>query len=115
MLCVYTVNAIIIIVSYPAAQVSIVITAPPTVTSATEGSGSRFLLCLQLQGAVGTDATEDDVMVTLTVMSGGGKAGTCSCLQFIILILLQFYCIIFQYFRCAGYRSESNRNNLYSS
>ena len=63
--------------SYPAAQVSIV---TPTVTSATEGSGPPFTLCLQLEGAVGTDATEDDVMVTFTVMSGGGKAGTCSCL-----------------------------------
>ena len=65
--------------SYPAAQVSIV-TIAPTVTSATEGLGPPFTLCLQLQGAVGTDTTEDDVEVTLTVMSGGGKAGTCSCL-----------------------------------
>ena len=66
--------------SYPAAQVSIVTTAPPTVTSATEGSVSPFTLCLQLQGRAGTNTVEDDVEVTLTVMSGGGKAGMCSCL-----------------------------------
>ena len=66
--------------AYPAAQVSIE-TIAPSVTSATEGlAGSTFLVCLQLQGAVGTNTTEDDVEVTLTVMSGGGKAGTCSCL-----------------------------------
>ena len=65
--------------SYPAAQVSIVTTVP-TVTSATEGSGPPFTLCLQLQGTAGTNTVEDDLEVTLTVMSGGGKAGMCSCL-----------------------------------
>ena len=48
-------------------------------TTGTEGAaGTQFTVCVDLVGVGTTASTEADVSVTLTIMSGGGKAGTCS-------------------------------------
>ena len=65
--------------SYPSPAATLNINTGASATTGTEGvTGTQFTVCVDLLGVGTTASTEADVSVTLTIMSGGGKAGTCS-------------------------------------
>ena len=104
--------------SYPSPAATLNINTGPSTTTGTEGvATNQFLVCVDLVGVGTTTSTEADVRVTLTIMSGGGKAGTCSYLAIVYnsynISNLSKLCIIYQYFRYAGYNFESSHNDLY--
>ena len=65
--------------SYPSPAATLNINTGNSLTTGTEGvATNQFRVCVDLVGVGATASTEVDVPVTLTIMSGGGKAGTCS-------------------------------------
>ena len=65
--------------SYPSPAAMLNINTGDSTTTGTEGvAGPQFTVCVDLVGVGTTASPEADVSVTLAIMSGGGKAGTCS-------------------------------------